>query len=389
MAKIIILGSAYPLRAGGLSTFNERLAQEYQNLGHDVTIFNFSLQYPKIFFPGKTQYATRPAPKHLSIKIRVNSINPFNWIKVGNEIKKIRPDLLVIRYWIPFMAPSLATIAFFAKLNKKTKAIAITDNIVPHEKIIGYKILTRYFISNMDGFVTLSKSVLKQLEELERKNKPKVFSPHPLYDNFGKPIDREKALKNLNLSAEYRYILFFGFIRKYKGLDILLNAMASDLVYDMKIKLIVAGEFYVSEIEYLNIIKQKGLGSKVIMHTHFIQNEEVIDYFCASDLVVQPYRDASQSGVTQVAYHFNKPMVVTNVGALPEMVPNEVAGLVVDPDATQVAAAIHRFFTKNMDKQLQEGVIAQKDRFTWDKLVNAVFSAAKLPNTSTGKQSVS
>lgn len=376
MAKIIIIGSAYPLRAGGLSTFNERLAEEFQSQGHEVIIYTFSLQYPRIFFPGKTQYAIRPAPENLNIKVKINSINPINWWLMGRQIRRENADLLVIRYWLPFMAPCLGTIAGMVRKNKKTRVVTIADNIIPHEKRPGDKWLTSYYIKRSDGFVTLSKSVLNDLNKLEKKGKPKMYAPHPLYDNFGEKIPREEALKTLKLSADYRYILFFGFIRDYKGLDILLNAMGEQILDDLPVKLIVAGEFYSSEQPYFNIIREKGLGNKVVLHTKFIPNDKVATYFCASDLVVQPYKDATQSGVTQVAYHFDIPMVVTNVGALPEMVPNNVAGIVVKPDAQKVARAIHRFFSKNMAEELISGLQSQKERFSWSRLTEAVIDAA-------------
>jgi len=377
LAKIIILGSAYPLRAGGLSTFNERLAEEFISLGHEVIIYTFSLQYPGFLFPGKTQYATRPAPLNLPIKVRVNSINPINWWITAKEIRKEMADLLVIRYWLPFMAPCLGTIAARVKKNKKTRVVTIADNIIPHEKRPGDTFLTRYFVKRSDGFVTLSRSVLKDLEQFDKKNKPKVFSPHPLYDNFGDKMSRDEALKILKLSADYRYILFFGFIRDYKGLDILLKAMGEPAMDDLPVKLIVAGEFYSSDLPYLKIIGEKGIGTKTILHTQFISNDKVAAYFCASDLVVQPYKDATQSGVTQVAYHFDVPMIVTNKGALPEMVPHNVAGLVVEPEAGEVAKAIAKIYKENMLDNLTKGVQTQKGRFSWKNLVNAVFQAAK------------
>ncbi len=377
MAKIIILGSAYPLRAGGLSTFNERLAQEYMSLGHQVIIYTFSLQYPSIFFPGKTQYAVRPKPRGLDIRVEVNSINPFNWLITGWKIKNERPDILVVRYWLPFMAPCLGTIAAIARTNKFTRVVTIADNIIPHEKHFGDTMLTHYYIAKSHGFVTLSRSVLKELEILEKHDKPKIFSPHPLYDNFGEGMTREEALKALKLSPEYRYMLFFGFIREYKGLDILLEAMGDPMLNDLPIKLIVAGEYYSSDTEYVKIIREKSLSNKLVMHTNFIPNEKVAAYFCASDCVVQPYKDASQSGVTQVAYHFGIPMIVTKVGALPEMVPHMVAGMVVKPDAKSVANAIFRFFTKNLQSEFKKGVENQKKRFSWKNLVDATFRAAK------------
>ena len=377
MAKVIILGAAYPLRAGGLATFNERLAEEFIQLGHDVTIYTFSLQFPRLFFPGKTQYASGPAPRNLNIRVKVNSINPINWYLVGKEIQKEAPDFLVIRYWLPFMAPCLGTIAAITRKNKTTRVIAITDNIIPQESRFGDKMFIRYFVNRADGFVTLSRSVLKELEEFDKKNKPKIFCPHPLYDTFGNKITRGQALEILKLSPEYRYILFFGFIRDYKGLDILLNAMAEPKVRALPVKLIVAGEFFSSDLPFLKIIRENGLGHKVILHTHFIRNEKVAAYFCASDLVVQPYKEASQSGVTQIAYHFDVPMVVTNVGALPEMVPHKVAGLVVKSNHKMVAKAINQFFEDDLSKRFKKGVEQQKSRFIWKNLVDAIFKASE------------
>lgn len=377
MAKIIILGSAYPLRAGGLSTFNERLAEEFQRLGHEVIIYTFSLQYPSFLFPGKNQYAIRPAPENIDIRVKINSINPINWYITGREIKKQKADILVIRYWLPFMAPCLGTIASIVRKNRKTKVITIADNIIPHEKRPGDRLLTRYYIKRSDGFITLSRSVLKELEDFNVKTKPRLYSPHPLYDNFGDRIDRDEALKNLKLLPEYRYILFFGFIRDYKGLDILLEAMADECLKDIPVRLIVAGEFYSSSAPYMTLIRDKNLGNKVVLHTHFIPNDKVASYFSAADLVVQPYKEASQSGVTQVAYHFGVPMVVTNVGALPEMVPNHVSGLVVKPEARGVAKAIYKFYTKNLVRQLETGVEEQRKRFSWKNLIDAIFKVEK------------
>lgn len=378
MATIVILGSAYPLRGGGLATFNERLARALQDEGHQVIIYTFSLQYPAIFFPGKTQLANEPAPRDLHIRVKVNSINPLNWWRVGREIRKMQPDMLVIRYWLPFMAPCLGTIAGLVRKNKKTRVVTIADNIIPHESRPGDKFLTRYFVKRSDGFVTLSRSVLKDLLQFERRGKPKVFTPHPLYDNFGSPLERQQALKHLELSESYRYLLFFGFIRDYKGLDILLKAMADPRIKDLPLRLIVAGEFYTNDSYYMQIIQENALADKVILHTRFIPNEKVADYFCACDLVVQPYRDATQSGVTQVAYHFEVPMLVTNVGALPEMVPHGVAGYVVEPDSQQVANAIVDFYSQNKQIVFQEGVRAQKKRFQWENLTKALFEAASL-----------
>lgn len=378
MAKVIILGSAYPLRAGGLATFNERLAQEFLDQGHEVIVYTFSLEYPSALFPGKTQYAIRPAPKDLDIRVKVNSINPINWCRIGYELKREKADLLVVRYWMPFMALCLGTIASIARKNKKTRVITLVDTLFTGKKGFWNKLVTKYYIRRSDGFITLSKSVLQELKSFDKNNKPKVYSPHPLYDNFGEIIETEKALRLLKLSSDYKYILFFGFIEDYKGLDILLEAMSDPILDDLPIKLIVAGEFTKGDEKYLRIIREKSLASKIVLHTKFIPNEMVSAYFCASDLVVQPYKKASQSGVTQIAYHFNVPMVVTNVGALPDTVPHMVSGIVVDPESKNVAKAIHRFFTKNLSDQLVKGIEKQKKRFSWNNLTDCIFSLAKI-----------
>ena len=377
MAKVIILGSAYPLRAGGLSTFNERLAQEFLDKGHEVIVYTFSLEYPSALFPGKTQYAIRPAPKDLDIRVKVNSINPFNWHRVGVELKNEMADLLLVRYWMPFMAPCLGTIASITRKNKKTKVITLVDTLFSDNRGFWAKFLTRYYIKKSDGFITLSKPVLDELKSFDKYNKPKFFSPHPLYDNFGVSIEKEEALSILKLSPDYKYILFFGFIKDYKGLDILLESLANPLLDELPVKLIVAGEFSAGDEKYMRIIREKSLASKVVLHTRFIPSELVSAYFCASDLVVQPYKNAAQSGVTQIAYHFNIPMVVTNVGSLPDMVPHMVSGIVVDPDPKNVANAIHRFFAKNLSEQLVKGIEKQKKRFSWDTLTECIFSLAK------------
>lgn len=361
--KVVIIGSAYPLR-GGLANFNERLAEEFLVDGWNVNVYTFSLQYPSFLFPGKTQYSTEKYTGNLNIKIAVNSINPFNWIKIGKELKDLNPDLLIIKFWIPFMAPCFGTIARIAKRNGKTKVITIIDNIIPHEKRPGDKLLANYFVGGIDGFVTMSRKVLEDVALFDVK-KPRVFSPHPIYDNFGEPIDKTMAIQQLGLDPSFRYILFFGFIRDYKGLDILLNAMAETKIQLNKIKLLVAGEFYSDPKPYFDLIQEKGLSEQVIMSNDFIPDSEVSKYFSACDLVVQPYKSATQSGVTQIAYHFNKPMVITNVGGLGEFVPQGEVGYVVNADHNSVAEAILAFFDNNMEELFVANIKKIKEKYSW------------------------
>lgn len=377
MAKVVILGSAHPLRGGGLATFNERLARAFQEEGHDVILYTFSLQYPGFLFPGKTQYSEEPAPEGLDIRVKVNSINPLNWRKVGRELKKLRPDLLVIRYWIPFMAPCLGSIAALAKRNRHTRVVAIADNIIPHEKRPGDRLLTRYFVRRIHGFVTLSESVRKDLMEFGVPKERSSFCPHPLYDNFGDAMEMEAARKALQIEHKGPLVLFFGFIRDYKGLDLLLKAFGRKEIKALPMKLVVAGEFYTDPEPYRELAEELGINKEVLWHTHFIPNEKVREYFCAANLVAQPYKSATQSGVTQVAYHFEVPMLVTRVGGLPEMVPEGKVGYVVEPDPEAIALAIIDFFREDRESTFRDNLKEEKKRFTWEKLVSALMEQGK------------
>jgi glycosyltransferase involved in cell wall biosynthesis len=367
---IVILGSAYPLRGGGLSTFNERLAREFMSQGYKVTIYTFSLQYPSFLFPGKTQYSTEPAPRDLDIKVKVNSVNPLNWLQVGRELNRLKPDILVVRYWLPFLGPALGTICKQAKKNGHTRVICIADNIVPHEKRPGDTWFTRYFLSSADAFITMSEKVMKDLASFGT-GKPAVLTDHPLYDNFGEPISKAEARKHLDLPMDAKVILFFGFIRHYKGLDMLFDAMADTWIRNARIKLLVAGEFYQDSRQYLEQIEKLGIKDSVILHSDFIADNEVKYYCCAADFIIQPYRNATQSGVTPLAYHFEKPMVVTNVGGLPAMVKDGRTGLVAEPEPVSIAEHILEAFQLG-EEYFLPGIREEKKKYTWKKLVEAI-----------------
>lgn len=370
--NVVIIGPAHPLRGGGITTFNERLAKQFQDEGHQVSIYSFSLQYPGFLFPGKSQFSDRPAPENIKIHTRINSINPLNWISVGNEIKKLKPDIVVVRYWLPFMGPCLGTILRIIKKNKYTNIICIADNIIPHEKRVGDKAFTRWFIKPVDAFITMSEKVLTDLRTFTSKKA--VLVPHPLYDNFGKKIGKELARKELGIENPELVVLFFGFIRKYKGLDILLEAMklVNSKLKTQKPKLLIAGEFYEDKKIYDEQIEKMGLQDQLILHTDFIADDDVKKYFCAADVVIQPYRSATQSGVTPVAYHFEKPMIVTNVGGLPAMVPHNKAGLVAEPTAASLADNIIDYFAKGEDYFLPH-LLEEKKKFSWSKMLESIF----------------
>ena len=368
--SVVIIGSAWPLR-GGLAAYNERLASEFQKRGWDVTIETFSLQYPGFLFPGKTQYADWDAPDDLKISESVNSVNPFNWLSVGRRLRKQRPDLVIIKYWLPFMGPCFGTIARQIKKNRHSRIITILDNIIPHEKRMGDRAFTKYFVKPVDGFVAMSKSVLQDTHQFDTK-KPRVFCPHPLYDNFGDKIEKGTAREHLGLDPDQSYILFFGFIRDYKGLDLLIEAFADERFRARKIKLLVAGEFYTDSAPYLSLIQKYRLTGSIVLRTDFIPDAEVRYYFSASDLVVQPYKSATQSGISQIAYHFDKPMVVTNVGGLPEIVPDGQVGYVVKQDAKDIADAILRYFEQDMEQEFAQNMAEEKKKYGWDRMARVI-----------------
>jgi len=368
--NIVILGTAYPFR-GGLAVYNERLAKAFVEEGVKVNIQTFSLQYPGFLFPGKTQYADWEAPKDLDISVTVNSINPFNWIKIGRKINKMKPDILLIKYWLPFMAPCYGTIARIARKNKHTKIISILDNIIPHEKRPGDKQFSKYFSKSVDGFVGMSKSVLTDLNTFDTR-KPRLFCPHPLYDNFGKKVERIDAIKKLKLNPEFNYILFFGLIRDYKGLDWLIEAFADNRFKNKKIKLIVAGEFYTDEAKYTALINKHNLQHNIELHNRFIPDAEVGLYFGAADIIAQPYKTATQSGVTQIGYHFEKPMLVTNVGGLAEIIPDNKVGYVVEPNPKAIADKLLDFFENNRSSSFIKNVLEEKKKYTWSTMTDTI-----------------
>lgn len=372
--KIVIIGPAHPLRGGGITTFNHRLAKEFIQQGYECSIVSFSLQYPSVLFPGKSQYSDEAAPEGLLIHSLINSINPVNWFRVGQMIKRWKPDLVIVRFWLPFMGPSLGTVLRQLKKNHHTKIICIADNIIPHEKRIGDKLFTKYFLKPPDAFITMSKKVFQDLRSFE-KQKPALLVPHPLYDNFGEKISKAEARRILGLSLHDKIIVFFGFIRHYKGLDLLLEAMADSRIKAQNIKLLIAGEFYDDEKPYKEIIEKNSLQNNIILHTHFIADADVKTFICAGDCIVQPYRAATQSGVTPLAYHFEKPMIVTAVGGLPDLVPHLKSGLVTEPTSPKIAEAILQFYELG-EAYFIPSLLEEKKKYSWQKFTDAILQLA-------------
>jgi glycosyltransferase involved in cell wall biosynthesis len=377
--KMIIIGPAWPLR-GGLASFDQRLCGAFIEEGHECSIYSFSLQYPGFLFPGTTQYSSDPKPSGIEIHSVINSVNPINWMIVGNRLKKEAPDLIVVRYWLPFMGPALGTILRKVRKNRRTRVIAITDNVLPHEKRPGDSSFTKYFLGSCDAFVAMSDKVLNDLRKFE-KAKPAKQVIHPLYDNFGEIISKTSARKflheklQLKIGEEDKIILFFGFIRKYKGLDILLRAMAEPIIKNSGIRLLIAGEYYEDRNQYQKLIQELKIEKQLILKTDFIPDAEVRYYLCAADAVIQPYRHASQSGVTPLAYHFERPMIVSNVGSFAEQVLHEQTGLVSEPDPVALASAILRFYELGEEYFIPH-LRTEKKKYSWKNLVNTILGLA-------------
>jgi glycosyltransferase involved in cell wall biosynthesis len=369
MAKVFIIGPAYPLR-GGLASFDELFCEALNKQGHQCEIISYSLQYPNFLFPGSTQYHVNgTAPKNITIHTLINSVNPLSWFKTASFIKKQKPDFIIFRFWIPFMGPALGTIARLVK-KQNIKVLAITDNVIPHEKRLGDKQLASYFIKGCDGFVTMSKSVMSDLEKFTNTTNKKYLL-HPLYTAFGEKIPRQEARLKLNLKPEDQVILFFGLIRKYKGLDLLIEAF-SLLKTNPTNKLLIAGEFYEDKQPYLDLISKFHIDEQVILLDQFIPNDEVKLYFSAANIVALPYRSATQSGVTQVSFHFEVPTLVTNVGGLGEIIPHNVAGYVVEPNPKAIANSIDDYFENKKEQQFTEGMKHEKQKYEWSIFVNEV-----------------
>lgn len=368
--KIILVGPAYPYR-GGIAAFNERLAQEFMREGHDVELFTFTLQYPSFLFPGTTQYSSDPAPADLTITRSISSVNPLTWGKTARAIRCRKPDVVVFAYWMAFMAPCYCAIARRLHRDRHIRCVGLVHNMIPHEPTILDKLFAPRFVANMDTFTALSRSVVDDIARFDRKKKVKAFSPHPLYDHFGTPVSRDEAIRHLGLDANRRYVLFFGLIRDYKGLDLLMEAFADTRLAD--VRLIVAGECYGSAEKYDGLEKRLHLADRIIWHRQFIPNDDVKHYFAAASIVAQPYRSATQSGVTQIAYHFERPMLVTDVGGLAEIVPDGRVGRVVSPDAAAIADALADFFENDREEAFTQGVREEKGKYSWSNITKALL----------------
>jgi glycosyltransferase involved in cell wall biosynthesis len=370
--RFTLVGTAHPYR-GGIAHFIEIMYHGFLKRGHNASIVTFTRQYPGLFFPGKTQLVEEPVENPVPTQPMIDTINPFSWIKTATYLRRHRPDALIFKYWMPFFAPAFGTIARSARKNG-IRIFTVVDNALPHEKRLFDRQLSAYFLNANDGLVVMSDSVERDIRSLGIE-KPIRRVAHPVYEIFGKPVEQKKARDQIHLPRDKKIILFFGFIRRYKGLHVLLQAMPQIVKALPDLHLVVAGEFYDDEAFYRRILQQHQLEEHVSWYNDYIPEEDVYKFFSAADLVVQPYVSATQSGVAQIAYNFNQPLVVTDVGGLAEIVPHNKAGLVVPPqDPQALAKAVIRFFDEKMRDELVKGVKTEKQKYSWDRLYEAIES---------------
>lgn len=364
--NIVILGPAHPLRGGGISTFNERLARELQQLNHQVSLFSFAYQYPDWLFPGTSQFTDEPPPQDLKIRSILHSLNPINWLIVGLMLRRLAPDFIIVRYWMPFFGPCLGTILRLA--HPKTQVVCIADNIIPHEPRWFDTLATRFFVSVIDRFIAMSPNVLEDIKSVSAA--PTKLIDHPTYDTYDPPVAPSAARKHLGLDVSGSYLLFFGFIRAYKGLDILLHALTDERLKSRNVKLIVAGEFYDNQESIKNLVVDLELNDRVVFFDHFIPNSEVHHYFCAADAVILPYRRATQSGISQIATFYRIPQIVTDLPGLTHYVRSGESGVITAPTAAALADGIEYFFKQPWKFKVPSNAIDQ----SWKTFTEAILN---------------
>ena len=360
----------YPYR-GGIAHFAETMYGGLQARGHTMEAVTFTRQYPETLFPGKTQYVTDAVEHPVPARRLLDTINPASWYKTARHLASLQPDALIFHYWMPFFAPAYGTVARKAR-KAGAKVLVVVHNALPHERRPGDVALGRYFLKTAHGCIVMADAVARDLERLGLAAQVRQVV-HPVYDIFGEAIPRDEARRLLGLSSSAQVIIFFGFIRKYKGLHVLLESMPHVVEALPEAHLVVAGEFYDDEDRCRALIDRHGLREHVHLYADYIPDAEVARYFSAADVVVQPYASATQSGVAQIAFHFDKPVILTDVGGLAQVVPHEKAGLVVPPENPEaLAEAIVRFFTEKLSPRLTEGVRQEKQKYSWDRLYEAV-----------------
>ncbi len=366
--RIAILGPAHPYR-GGIAAFNENLALELVSKGHDVELINFKFQYPDWIYPGENQLSSSPAPEKLVIKRMIHSLNPLNWIYVRHQLKKANYHIVFCPYWLPLLSPCFSSV--IKGLNKNTRVVGLLHNIIPHESRKGDKVLTSMFLDKLSEGVVLSDSVKRDLESFELSKRLTIRHLfHPVYDHYGERIDKIEALKELSQNTDRTYLLFFGIVRKYKGLDILIKAFGEAKLPD-HIDLIIAGEFYDSKEEYIDLIEKSGKVDRIHLFDQYIPDDQIRYFFSAADLLVLPYRTATQSGVSQIAIHFGLPIVSTNVGGISEYVRDGLNGKLME-SSDELVKVLEGNLEEESIEIWRKGQEEMRKKLSWSKFSEAL-----------------
>lgn len=369
--KIAYLSTFYPFR-GGIAQFNADLFNEFKK-HHEIRAYNYITQYPNILFPGTTQLVqSGDLAEKINAKAILSTVNPITYFSAAKEINQFSPDIIITKFWMPFFAPALGTC--FKFLHKKTKKVAILDNVIPHEKRPSDMQLIRYFLNNTDSYIVMSESVKDDLLSIKPDAKFKEII-HPLYNHFGDKIDKIEARKKLNIPIDKKVLLFFGFIRDYKGLDNLIESM--NLLGD-EYHLLICGEVYGSFDKYQELINNYNLNDRVHLFNKYIADNEVAEYFCAADVCVLPYKSATQSGIVGISYHFDLPVIATDTGGLKSMIEPFGSGLVIEKSEPQlIKESLVNFFELDVSLFISN-INNYKKAASWENLANQILSLQKL-----------
>lgn len=374
----IIVSAAYPLR-GGIAHYSALLARTLAER-HQVETVTFKRQYPSLLFPGSSQQESAPTLNQVPAPQLIDSINPLNWFHVGDQLRRRSPDLVIFNYWMPFFGPCFGTIASRVRRSSSTRVLFLLHNVLPHEVRPFDRAFTRYALSKGDLFIAQSEAVARDLLKFIPGARYRMV-PHPVYSLFGPALPKKEARQLLQISAS-RVVLFFGYVRRYKGLDILLQALARAR-RELDVTLLVVGEFYDDEARYRRQIAELDLTDSVRIVSAYVPNDQVARYFSASDLVVLPYLSATQSGIAQIAYNFNTPVIATQVGGLAEVVQEGRTGYVVPPgDPEALARAMVRFYGEGHGAEFAEIIAREKQAYSWERLRGAIEElASEAPGT--------
>ena len=362
----LIISSAYPYR-GGISDSTHSLVNQMLNQNISCEVWTFRLLYPKFFFPGKTQYSQEVLKSNFKIVRQINTLNPINWILSARKINRIGPKKVIFRYWTPLLSLPYFTISCL--LNSRTKVIGLVDNWTGHEKILFERVFRRFFIKSCDSFISFSKNVGKKLKNSTNKEVLPLF--HPINDDLPNKISKDEALSNLDLPSK-KYILFIGLIRKYKGVESLIKAFHYASKEHENLRLIIAGEFYDDINIYKTLIKRKDLEDKVIIDNDFLKSSKIRDYICISDLIIQPYKKASQSGITPLAYYYDKPLVVSNIEGLKEIIIEDQSGEIFSETPANMAIAIKNCINPESNRTYSNNIAKSKSKYSWLRFVKKV-----------------